>query len=405
MLSCLNSKPRRIVLYLPNLRGGGAERVFLNLAQGFQARGHDVCLLLDQLRGDYCDEAHRHGVTLASLDAAKTTRALPRLRAWLRQYPADTLLSGLVANNINAAALKLCPEGRNMRVVISDHTIVSQQLRRVNGPVQGRILHQAMRLTYPRADAVVTVSHGVADDLCRLVPGIAQGVEVIHNPVLPDVFAPLYRQPLSRPDLAAVQRPIVLGVGRLEAQKGFDVLMQAFAHFARHNRGTLVLVGQGSEEANLRALASALGVAHRVVFAGFAEQVHPWYRWADVFALASRWEGFGNVLIEAMAAGTPVVSVNCPAGPAEILEHGKYGILVPPEDPVALAQALRDGLETPVGIRAIARKRAAEFCISRISDRYLDVLLAPLPQRVPHETKLPFPALNGNLAVNHLDLS
>ena len=394
---------RRIVLYLPSLKGGGAERVFINLGCGFRDAGHDVAMLLDRATGDYLTQAKQHGFAIHELGVEKTTRALPHLRAWLQAYPADVLLSGLLANNLNAAALKLCPEGRNMRVVISDHTVISQQLRLACSSWRAPLFRRALRVLYPRADAVVAVSHGVASDLMALAPGLPQPPVVISNPVLPNDFATLYRQPIDRPDLADLPRPIILGVGRLHIQKGFDLLIEAFARLAARQRGTLVILGQGAEEAKLRALAEQLGVGRRVVFAGFTDSIYPWYRWADLFALTSRWEGFGNVLIEAMGAGTPVVSVNCPSGPAEILAHGKYGLLVPQNDPELLSDALRYGLEMNINQRAAARKRATEFCIGRVSARYLELLLPTTGERLSENTKVPVTPLNRRFTVNHLD--
>lgn len=405
--ACMSHRPvrRRIVLYLPSLTGGGAERVFVNLACGFLDKGHDVTLLLDQARGDYLGQAQRRGLAIHDLGAEKTVSALPRLRAWLQTHPADVLLSGLLANNLNAAALKLCPEGRALRVVISDHTIISQQLRQATTHWHTPVFRLAMRMLYPRADSVVAVSHGVGDDLMTLAPGLRQPPVVIPNPVLPDDFASLYQKPIDRPDLAHLQRPVILGVGRLHVQKGFDLLIDAFARLAARQRGTLVILGQGAEEGNLRARAESLGIGRRVVFAGFTDSIYPWYRWADLFALTSRWEGFGNVLIEAMAAGTPVVSVNCPSGPSEILANGRYGILVPQDDPELLTDALRYGLEASIGQRAAARKRAAEFCIGRVSARYLEVLLPPTHERASERAKIPVPTLDRGFPVNHLDVA
>jgi glycosyltransferase involved in cell wall biosynthesis len=400
-----NVQRRRIILYLPSLTGGGAERVFVNLACGFRDRGHDVALLLDQAQGDYLEQARRHGLTVHDLGAERTLSALPRLRAWFAARPADVLLSGLIANNLNAAALKLCPEGRTMRVVISDHTVISQQLRLATGRWRAPLFRQALRMMYPRADEVITVSHGVATDLMTLAPGLRRPPVVISNPVLPDDFAALYQQPMDRPDLANLQRPVILGVGRLHAQKGFDLLITAFARMAARQRGTLVILGQGAEEASLRALAESLGIGRRVIFAGFTDNVYPWYRWADLFALTSRWEGFGNVLIEAMGAGTPVVSVNCPSGPSEILANGKYGVLIPQDDPALLSDALSYGLAMTINQRAAARKRATEFCIGRVSARYLDVLLPAARQPVNQNAHIPVTALNRRFAINHFDIA
>jgi glycosyltransferase involved in cell wall biosynthesis len=164
----------------------------------------------------------------------------------------------------------------------------------------------------------------------------------------------------------------ILTVGSFKDQKNHQLLLRSFSQMISAE-ARLMLVGTGQSEVNLRALAADLGIADRVIFAGFHPDPTPFYMTADLFVLSSDYEGFGNVIVEAMACGTPVVSTDCPSGPAEILENGRYGRLVPVNNPSALATAMRVALaETPD--RAMLQKRAAEFSSAIAAQRYLDLL-------------------------------
>jgi glycosyltransferase involved in cell wall biosynthesis len=166
--------------------------------------------------------------------------------------------------------------------------------------------------------------------------------------------------------------PRILAVGNLKLQKNHALLLRAFATLPRRD-ARLMLLGRGPEEANLRALATALGIADKVIFAGFHRDPAPFYATADLFVLSSDHEGFGNVIVEALSFGLRVVSTDCPAGPAEILQGGRYGRLVPVGDAPALAQAMDEALNAPVDRAALIR-RAADFAPDIAARQYLELL-------------------------------
>ena len=219
---------------------------------------------------------------------------------------------------------------------------------------------------------------GVADDVARLTGIPADTIRVIYNPVVTPAVLAKMQQPVDHPWFAAGEPPVILGVGRLVSQKDFPTLVEAFAIVRQQRSARLMILGEGEDREKLEAQISALGLQDDVALPGFAENPYAYMAHANVFALSSIFEGFGNVVAEAMAAGTAIVSTDCPSGPAEILEGGRYGKLVPVNDPAALAEGILATLEAPIAAD-ILRQRAQEFSVDRVTDQYIEVLsrLAP----------------------------
>src|SRR3954452_14198277 len=226
-----------------------------------------------------------------------------------------------------------------------------------------------MRRAYGQGDAVVAVSDGVADALAR-VTGLPRGlIRTIHNPVVGPELEALSREPVAHPWLAPGQPPVVLSAARLTVQKDLPTLLRAFALLRARRAVRLLILGDlptpertEASIGELRDLAYRLGVAADVELPGFVENPYAWMARASLFALSSAYEGFGNVLVEAMACGCPVVSTDCPSGPAEILDGGRYGPLVPVGDAEALAEAMARVLAAPPE-RAELVARADQFSV------------------------------------------
>ncbi len=192
---------------------------------------------------------------------------------------------------------------------------------------------------YPGVTRVVAISQGIQESVEAMIPSLRGRVRTVYIPLELDVVQRRAQEPLP---VGAPAGPYLVAVGRLEAQKGFDVLVRAYARLREGGvTPPLVIVGEGDERDALRGLAHTLGVAEHVIFAGFQANPYPWLRGAAVFVSSSRFEGFCRVIAEALAVGTPVVATDCPSGPAEVLENGQAGLLVPNEDADALAEALR----------------------------------------------------------------
>lgn len=359
---------QHLALFMPSLAGGGAERIMLTLAEAFAECGYRVDLVVTRAVGALAGEIPA-SVRLVDLGAKRIATSLPALVRYLRNDRPDALLSALApANCIAVWARRLA--GGATRLVLSEHNTLSQSTRGSCNRRE-RILPALMRRYYPNADAVVAVSAGVADDLAFTIGLERQRIEVIYNPVVTERLHRLAEVPIEHPWFGDSAPPVILGVGRLTAAKDFATLIRAFARLRKQRALRLLILGEGEERAGLEALVRRLGVGDDVAMPGFVINPYPYMKHASQFVLSSKWEGLPTVLIEAMACGTPVVSTDCPSGPAEILEGGKWGRLVPVGDETALAEAIGAALRVP---GADARSRAAVFSPDRAVGRYLRLL-------------------------------
>jgi len=352
------------------MRAGGAERVALNLVEEYDRRGIAVDLVLIDASGPFLERVPP-GVRIVDLCARRARGAVGRLRRYFRLERPEAVLSVAFQTNVLTMVAAMGLRARP-RIVLSVHSTFSAMLQ-VQRPLTRVALGLATRLLYPRADRLVAVSAGASEDL-RLGLGLPKGaVDTIYNPVLRDDFERSVCQAVDRLPRLAEGEKLVASVGRLTQAKDQANLIRAFAALAKRRPAKLMLVGEGEMRGRLEAIARDLGLADRVLFIGHVDNPYPYMRAADLFVLSSVREGFGNVLVEALAAGTPVVSTDCPHGPREILEGGRWGRLVPPGDPEALARAMD---ETLAAGALDARARADAFTVRRSADQYLTLLRA-----------------------------
>lgn len=402
-----SEKPARIAFLLDNLSGGGAEKVILNLAAGFARLGHPVDLLVCRPEGVLRNYIPA-GVTLIPLDSVNTLRGtlaalwadpggirellgvishrkklpkafryLPAISRHLKNSGAALLVSALPKSNINAVLARRM-SGSDARVVVGAHIHLSAQDREGVSKGKKRInaLRPMMRRYYNQADEVVAVSRGVARDTVDYLSLDTQRVKTIYNPVAAREIQGLSELDPDHHWLDGSDIPVILGIGRFVAQKDFPLLLQAFAELRKKREARLLLLGgdDTSEEqvrhrAELKQLAGELGIGEDVDMPGYRENPFPYFRRASVFALSSRFEGFGNVLVEALFCGCPVVSTDCPSGPAEILNDGEFGALVPVGDACGLANAIDAALDQPVDSNVL-RARGEEFSVDNAVDNY-----------------------------------
>jgi glycosyltransferase involved in cell wall biosynthesis len=360
---------KRLAIFMPSFRGGGAERVMLTLAGGFADQNFAVDVLVAQHEGPLATQVHER-VRVVDLQARRVMMAIPALVRYLRATAPDAMLAALAHANVVAAwahALARAPT----RLVLSEHTTAS--ISAANAPqARARILPVFMRPAYRAADGVVAVSEGVAEDLARLLRMERARITAIHNPIVTPRLLALAAQPLDDPWFARGEPPVILSAGRLVPAKDFATLLRAFQAVRRNRPARLLILGEGTGRRALEALAAELGIAADVSMPGFVANPFCYMQRAAVFALSSRWEGFGNVLVEAMACGTPVVSTDCPVGPREILEGGRHGLMVPVGDADALARAITAQLDAPLAATVVERSRA--FSLDAALSRYRQVL-------------------------------
>lgn len=356
----------RIAIYLPSLSGGGAERVMVTLANGFAGRGYDIDLVLAGAEGPYLKDVSA-SVRVVDLGCRRVMTSLPGLVRYLRRERPVAMLSAMMhANLVAVMAARLA--GAKTRLVVSERNAVSP---RINSK-QSWAFVLLMRWLYPHASRIQTNSSGLADDLSATLGVAREKIAVIYNPVDLAAVRRLGQAPLAHKWFEPGEPPVVLGIGRLTEQKDFCTLIQAFALLRAKREARLIILGEGKLRAELEGLVERLGLTGDVVLPGFADNPFAYMRRAALFVLSSKWEGFSNVLVEAMACGTPVVSTDCPSGSAEILENGKWGGLVPVGNAAAMAEAMERSLDHP-GLPPGAR--AAQFSVETAVDAYLDLLL------------------------------
>jgi glycosyltransferase involved in cell wall biosynthesis len=310
------------------------------------------------------------GISLCHISSAFMPFALLSLTRYLRERKPAVLLSAVTSANLIAVCARRMA-GVSTRVVVSEHLYMS---RNIQSHWMKRGLPWLAACLYPSADGIVTVSNGVADDLAKQGKLPRDHIKVIHNPV---VTTSLYESAQTCPEHPWLKEnvPIILGVGRLVPQKNFSVLIRAFGQIAREKTARLIILGEGEERSYLEALVAELGLQSIVSLPGFTDNPFAYMKRSAVFVLSSRYEGFGNVLVEAMACGCPIVSTDCPAGPAEILDNGRYGKLVPVGDVTAMANAVLEVMAAPP-CEDNLQERARHFAVENILDEYMRVLFA-----------------------------
>ncbi|WP_008317306.1 glycosyltransferase [Leptolyngbya sp. PCC 6406] len=384
-----------VVLFIRWLRGGGAERVIANLANGLAERNLKVDLVLMQAEGEYLETLHSN-VRVVNLDTQsasagrgwrpptsfQSTGSLLKLVRYLKQYRPPVLLSAThYLNEIALLAKQLAQVPT--RVIVTEHTHLSQEFR-LTEQISSKLIPWTVRALYRFADEVVAVSQGVAADLDTFSPHRRKPTRVVYNSVVtPDIYR-LAEAEVAHPWFQQKDLPIVIGSGRFVRQKDFPTLVRAFAHLRQTIPARLVLLGDGRDHAEILRLVEEFAIADHVWMPGFVSNPYAYMKKADVFALSSAWEGLPTVLIEAIALGVPVVSTDCPSGPAEILKQGRYGRLVPVGDAVTLGDAIASTLQEDSP--SVPQDWIREFTPEVAIRKYIDVLgLSPvIPSSTVH---------------------
>ncbi len=368
------SRPLRVLCVLPDLDRGGAARTMVNLVNAFPGCGVEPRLVVFRGNGvarSWLDEPKR----LLDLGLAHTRAAILPLRSALRAWGPDLVFSTMVDANIVAAFAAAGLRPRPIMVLRETNS------HRARGDL-GLLRRRAVAWAYRRADRLVALSGGVGRELVADYGLEPSRVVTVHNPVDVDGFRARAAAsgPPSWSDWAS-GGPVLVGVGRLTRQKGYDVLVDAMARLERRD-ARLVLLAEGPDRQALEARVAARGLRDRVRMPGFVEDPAPWLAHAAAFVLPSRWEGFGHVIVEAMACGAPVIATDCPYGPADIIRPGRTGLLVPPADPSALAAAIDGLLASPDVGRALAAAALADisrFSIGHIAGQYAGLFRELVP--------------------------
>ena len=371
-------KKKLISIILPNLKPGGVERMRIVLIKYFLSEGYSVDLVLMQETGALIEDVPE-GVNIINLKKSRYRGLFLSLYLYLKGRKPDVLLSAMwPLNIISILSAKLV--SHKIRLVISGHSMLSEAYAE-KGKIHSLFLKLSIRALYPLAHSRLTVSKGVVADLQKLSGNVNCDYIVVGNPAS---MLGGDKSTLEMPKLLKkLQNPIVISVGTLKSVKNHELLIVAFSEMIKNRDAALVILGEGNQRPRLEKLIAELGLINKVLLPGFYSDISSWYAYSDLFVLSSNHEGFGNVIVEALSHGLPVVSTDCPSGPREILCDGKYGRLVPVGDARVLADAMDAALsETPD--RNFLIERARDFSVEKIAAKYLEAMF---PDQLACSTK------------------
>ncbi len=358
---------RPLCLFIYQNRDGGVERNMANLAQGFADRGIAVDLLVSDATGPFMQPLAA-GVRVIGLGKGSKRTVIAALARYLRQNRPRAVITGKPSDDrfILRARRRA---GVESRCFFGAGTAISRQIEeRGFHPLRRRWKAWRRGRLYRQADGIIATSNWVARDIARLSGLPVERITVIGNPVVTPQLHPLAAEPVEHPFFCPGAAPVIIAAGRLSHEKDFSTLLRAFGLLRRSHDARLLILGEGAQRPMLEQLVAQLGLDGAVSLPGFVANPYAWMARARLFVLSSLWEGFGNVLVEAMAVGTPVVSTDCPGGPREILHDGAYGPLVPVGDAVALSRAMARMLDQPTAaglLREAAQSYSVEACVAR----------------------------------------
>ncbi len=348
---------------------GGIGRNMVNLADAFHNLGCRVHLLIDKPKGPYLEQLHP-SVKVIRLPTSHPVAGVPAMGRYLLQHKPDAILTPNVRHT--ALALRTRRLVRHpMRIYVNVHNTYSKTFRSLSLRKREKRIGKINTL-YPRCNGIIPVSRGVADDLCALTKVPRQLMTTIYNPVVTRKLEEMATKAVDHPWLKDNERPIILGVSRLEKAKNLPLLISAFEQVRQQLPCRLMLIGDGTQYATIEARARASRFSGDITLTGHQVNPYNYMKNASLFVLSSSWEGFGNSLVEAMATGTPVVSTDCPSGPREILDNGRYGQLVPVGNETSLARAMLETLRSPLP-GSVLKQAAERFRDTEIAKQYLQL--------------------------------
>jgi glycosyltransferase involved in cell wall biosynthesis len=366
-------KNTSVSVFVHSLQDHGAARVALNLAQELVKRDLEVDLVMTIAAGAFLEKVPSE-VRVIDLGATKKPQNLSKMLAlchYLRREKPTFLIS--VGDNSNTAGWARNLARVKTRVVAGVHNHLSIYLPNEHRAISKNILPYLLRWSFLQADRIVAVSRGVAEDLSHIAGLPLEDIQVIYNPIVTFDLHKKAKETLDHPWFAPGEPPVILGAGRLVKQKDFPTLIRAFSLLRQNRFARLMIIGEGGERSRLETIVRELNLENDVALPGFVENPYAYMDRAAVFVLSSAWEGFGNVIAEALATGTSVVSTDCPSGPAEILEGGKYGKLVPVGDVNSLAEAILATLQNPIDFELL-QQRAQVYTVAGVVNQYLDLM-------------------------------
>lgn len=377
----------KITFLVSSFRAGGGERVMVDLANSFVARGYNIDMAVLKPVGQYATQVDSR-VRVISLDAGRMIFSLPKLVAYLRRERPESLLALDEYTHLLAIIAKRM-SGVQTKVVLRIGNMLSELFRRYQGWKNKLLLPIFVKALYKKADGIIANSLGVRDDVIAVTKIKSDRVAVIHNPKNISFIHKQMTERVSHPWLTNKTIPVIVAVGRLRVQKNFPLLLRAFMQVVQRIPSRLIIVGGGREEGRLRSLVRDLSLESSVSFVGYTDNPHMYMSNANMFVATSLWEGLPNAVIEALVCGAPVIVSDCDSGPREILapdtdyrkrlvkgdgvEYAKYGVLFAVDDEDALVGAMTTMLgdaSLRAKYSALSKERAEVFDSEHIVDEY-----------------------------------
>lgn len=379
MVEAGSPRPIRIGFVLPGLAGGGAERTMLSIIEALDRGRFAPTLIVFEQHAGHDPPRDVEVITLARTSPFAPIRLVSRvfqIARLARRLELDLLVSFLIGPNVVAIA---AATRAGLPIVIGERSAPRTVLsREYLGHKAFTFWNFAVRLMYPRASMIITNTEGARRELTSDLKLPAERVVVLGNPLDLDRIHSLAAEPLPA-GFSWPADPVLVHVGRFTFAKDHPTLLQAFARIRSRRAATLMLVGDGGDEASVRALVASLGLTNDVVFTGFTRNPYQLLARATISVLTSRFEGLPNALIESMSLGVPIVSTACQYGPTEVIGDNEFGVLTPVGDPDAFAAAVEALLDDPARRRELSergRVRAGDFDRRRIGRKYEDVFMS-----------------------------
>ncbi len=398
-MNSVNQSHKHIAILAGSLEGGGAEKALLRLAKAFSNKGCRIDFLI--FSKDPRSYNLSNNIRVIAVDPSplsvlfkyliqlplktsiivfialiykkrKKLRSLPNIINYLTTNSPDVFISSITAHDFIAMWAKYILKGKTQFVIRLANSV---EWSKSSKDFLERQYQYLIRHWYPKADKIISVSQGLADEIAELSGVPDSDIHTINNPVDNRRINELASQEINDPWFKDDGPPIIISTARLHPQKDYPTLIKAFWILKEKIDARLLILGEGSEHDKIVKMIEAYGLQNYVRLLGYQKNPHAYVARADVFVLSSLWEGFSNSLIEALSCGTKIVSTNCKHGTKEILDSGKYGNIVPVGDPEALAESIYNCLQDKVDT-SLLKKQAKNFDISVIANRYLKVISA-----------------------------
>jgi len=360
------SKKGHICFFPGTLHLGGISKMSINIAKELIKRGYRIDFFLSEHEGEYLDILPPEVNLFYGKGSIKSS--LFSLTKYLKKESPDAIITARdYINFASILAIKLAN--------VPTKSIVTVRTDYSSLPYESnfdKVMEFFGKYFYRYADSIVAVSDGVAVNHSQRMKLNKSDIEVIYNPAYEETSINENNNEIH-PWLSNPKKKVIIGVGRLTEQKNFSLLINAFSKIVKKDELRLIILGEGEDRAKLENLISELTLDEYVYMPGYVNNPLDFISKADVFVLSSTWEGFGNVIVEALGTGTSVVSTDCKSGPSEILKDGEYGKLVPVNNIQVMGKAIQDMLKKPMDEEMLI-ERAKEFSTENISNQYLDLI-------------------------------